>query len=231
VGISTIKHAHRISAKKSETWIPFEGDSFARVFEFFAIFQPGATGLRNVHSDHSLADKPRTLIQRAKKKPSAAGRRELLPTYFNGIIDLLSNNSNVTSTPDGLRKLAIPQGSREAPSEPSEFPVHHLSARLSAKQIGDVLRRYETGESASTLATEFGIASSALLRLLRERNVVVRQQVVTPDQEQVMAQEYEGGMTIAERETKHGLSHGAVLRALHRSGVEMPAKAPRQKAK
>ena len=148
-----------------------------------------------------------------------------------GIIDLLSNNSNVTLTPDGLRKLAIPQGSREAPSEPSEFQVHRLSARLSAKQIGDVVRRYEAGESSRTLATEFGIAPSALLRLLCERNVVVRQQVVTPDQEQVMAQEYEGGMTMAELETKHGLSHGAVLRALHRSGVVMRAKAPRRKAK
>ena len=107
----------------------------------------------------------------------------------------------------------------------------HLSALLSAKQIEDVVRRYEVGQSARTLAAKSGVAPSALLRLLRERNVVVRQQVVTPDQEQLMAREYEGGVTMAELETKHGLSHGAVLRALHRSGAEMRAKKPRKKSK
>lgn len=109
-----------------------------------------------------------------------------------------------------------------------EFQIHRLSARLSAPQIEEVVRRYEAGESARALASESGVAPSALIRLLRERNVVVRMQVVTPDQEVAMAQEYEGGMTVAELETKHRLSHGAVLRVLHRMDVEMRAKAPRR---
>jgi hypothetical protein len=120
-----------------------------------------------------------------------------------GIIDLLSNNSDLTLIPDGLRELAIPQGSREAPSEPMEFQIHRLSARLTAEQISDVLRRYEAGESARALAAEFGVASSALVRLLRERRVVVRRQTVTPEQEELMG---------------------------HRLGVEMRAKAPRAKS-
>jgi hypothetical protein len=132
-------------------------------------------------------------------------------------------------TPDGLRKLAELQRSREAPSEPTEFQIHRLSARLSAEQIADAVRRYEAGESARTLANEFGVAPSALLRLLRERNVVVRKQVVTPDQEQLMARDYESGMTVAELKEKHGISHGAVLRALHRSGATMRAKVPRRR--
>jgi hypothetical protein len=126
-----------------------------------------------------------------------------------GIIDLLPNNSDVTSTPDGLRKLAEPRGSREAPSEPTEFQIHRPSTRLSAEQIDDVVQRYEARESARTLAAESGVAPSALLRLLRERNVVVRRQVVTPDQEETMARDYEAGMTMAELEEKRGLSHGA----------------------
>jgi DNA-directed RNA polymerase specialized sigma24 family protein len=126
--------------------------------------------------------------------------------------------------------LAIPQGLREAPSEPTELQIHRLSARLSTEQIGEVVKRYEAGKSARALAPEFGISPPALLRLLRERNVIVRQQVVTPDQEPAMAREYEDGMKTAELEAKHGLSHGAVLRALHRSGVEMRAKAPRRKS-
>jgi len=148
-----------------------------------------------------------------------------------GIIDLLSNNSDLALTPDGLRKLAIPQGPRSNPSEPGDFQIHRLSARLSAKQIEDVIRRHEAGESARSLAAEFGIAPSALIRLLRERNVVVRRQTVTPDQEEMMARDYEAGMTVAELKEKHGISHGAVLRALHRLGVEMRAKAPRRKSR
>jgi hypothetical protein len=145
------------------------------------------------------------------------------------MIYLLSNNSDLTFTPDVLRKLAVPLGVREAPSAPMDFHIHRLSARLEPEQIEDVVRRYEAGQSARTLAAESGVAPSALLRLLRERNVIVRRQVVTPEQDQTMAREYEDGMTMADLETKHGLSHGAVLRALHRSGVEMRAKAPQRK--
>jgi transcriptional regulator with XRE-family HTH domain len=111
-----------------------------------------------------------------------------------------------------------------------EFQIHRLSARLSPETIDDIVRRYAAGESARSLAQQIGIAPSALLRLLRERNVVVRQQVVTPELEQAMATGYKAGMTVAELKEKHGLSHGAVLRTLHRMGVEMRAKAPRRKS-
>jgi hypothetical protein len=148
-----------------------------------------------------------------------------------GIIDLLSNNSDLTFTPDELRKLAIPQGARRDPSEAVDFQIHRLSARLSAEQIENVVLRYESGESARSLASDFDVATSALIRLLRERNVVVRRQTITPEQEQMMARDYESGMTVAELKDKHGISHGAVLRALHRLGVEMRAKAPRRKSR
>ena len=145
------------------------------------------------------------------------------------MIYLLSNNSDFAFTPDGLRKLAIPQGTTESSEEPLEFKTHRLSARLSSEKIDNILHRYSLGESARALATEANVAPSALIRLLRERNVVVRRQVVTAEVEQALAQGYEAGMTVAELKDKHELSHGAVLRALHRAGVEMRAKAPRKK--
>jgi hypothetical protein len=55
-------------------------------------------------------------------------------------------------------------------------------------------------ESARSLADEYDVAPSALTRLLRERNIVVRQQVVTPSQEQMMAQKYEAGSAMADPE-------------------------------
>jgi transposase len=126
--------------------------------------------------------------------------------------------------------MAIPQGTRSDSSEPGEFHIHRLSARLGAEQIEDVVRRYKAGGSARSLAAEFGVAPSALIRLLRERNVVVRRQTITPEQEEQMARDYETGMTVAKIKDKHGISYGAVLRTLHRMGVEMRAKAPRRKS-
>jgi len=59
--------------------------------------------------------------------------------------------------------------------------------------------------------------------------VVVRKLVVTPETATAMAQDYDTGMTMVELEKKYELSHGAVLRALHRQGAEMRANAPRKK--
>jgi hypothetical protein len=145
------------------------------------------------------------------------------------MIYLLSNNSDVTLTPEKLRELSQCRGSKEATSEQPAYRVHRLDARLGTEQVDDIVRRYEAGASARSLANDNDVAPSALIRLLRERNIVVRQQIVTQELEAAMALDYENGMTMAEIETKHGLSHGAVLRALHQAGVKMRAKSPRKK--
>lgn len=146
-----------------------------------------------------------------------------------GIITLLSNNSDAALTPDALRKLAVPGEPREAAPELTAYQVHRLSARLGPEQVDEIVRRYEVGESARSLASEHGVAPSALGRLLRERNVIVRKFVVTPETAAAMAQGYDTGMTMVELEKKYELSHGAVMRSLHRSGVQMRAKAPQRK--
>jgi len=138
-----------------------------------------------------------------------------------GIIYLFSNNSEVALTPEGLRKLAVLHDGVAAPSETTEFKVHRLSARLNAELIDNVIQRYESGESARSLATEIGIAPSALLRLFRERNVTVQPRFVTPEQGQAMAKDYTAGMTVVQLEAKYRFSHNAVLRALRNAGVEM----------
>jgi hypothetical protein len=145
------------------------------------------------------------------------------------MIDVLSNNSEFTFTPEELRKLAASTGSRDADPTPVRFQFHRLSARLSPDQLEAIVQRYGAGESATSLAGEFGVAPSALLRLFRERSVVVRRYFVTAELEAAMAKDYEAGMTMAKIEAKHGLSHNAVLRALRRAGVEMrPMGRPRK---
>lgn len=92
-----------------------------------------------------------------------------------------------------------------------------------------MVRRANSGESARSLALELGVANSALTRMLREEGVKIQRRKVSAEDEQALARAYEAGSTIAELEKRHKLSHGAVLRALHRAGVEMRAKAPRKR--
>ncbi|MGS0560532.1 helix-turn-helix domain-containing protein [Microbacterium aurugineum] len=109
------------------------------------------------------------------------------------------------------------------------YRAQALSLRLSPETVAEIVRRYEEGESARSLAKTHGVAASALIRLLRENNVVVRKRKVTDAEARQMAKEYGAGATMRELEARFELSHGAVLRSLHRSGVVTRASAPRRK--
>lgn len=74
------------------------------------------------------------------------------------------------------------------------------------------------------------MAPSALLRLLRERNVVVKDRTVSDAVARSMAKEYDAGATMRELESKYGRSHGAVYRALHRADVETRGTGRRRKS-
>jgi hypothetical protein len=65
--------------------------------------------------------------------------------------------------------------------------------------------------------------------MFRDQGVEVSRRKVTADEAEAMAREYEAGATMAELEKKCQLSHGAVLRSLHRSAVDMRPSAPRSK--
>jgi transposase-like protein len=106
---------------------------------------------------------------------------------------------------------------------------HELSKRLGRVKVEELVHRARAGESVRSLARELDVASSALTRVLREEGVVISKRKVSDDETAAMAREYEAGATMAELEEKYGLSHGAVLRALHRCGAKMRASAPRHK--
>lgn len=110
------------------------------------------------------------------------------------------------------------------------YRAQALSLRLSPETVAEIVRRYGEGESARSLAETHGVSASALIRLLRENNVVVKKRKVTDAEARRMANDYEAGSTMRELESKYGLSHGAVLRALHRVGAEMRARAPRRRS-
>ena len=64
--------------------------------------------------------------------------------------------------------------------------------------------------------------------MLREEGAPISKRKVSEDEAAAMKREYEAGATMAELEQNHGLSHGAVSRALHRAGATMRASAPRR---
>lgn len=102
-----------------------------------------------------------------------------------------------------------------------------LKKRLDYKTIASIVQRHGAGESARSLAKEFGVAATALTRLLRTQGATIRRQRVSEVMERRLAEEYEASATMCELEAKHGLSHGAVLRSLKRSGVKMRTRASR----
>ena len=142
--------------------------------------------------------------------------------------DLCSNHWNLPFTPEELRNLAVPGTRCDSPSEAVSYRAHELSERLGTEKISEIVARANAGESARSLARELGVANSALTRMLRVEGVVIQKRNVSVADARALARAYEAGHTIRELEAKHDLSHGAILRALHRAGVEMRAKAPRR---
>lgn len=106
---------------------------------------------------------------------------------------------------------------------------HELSKRLGGAKVDELVRRARAGESVRSLARELDVANSALTRMLRAQGVEISKRKVSEEEAAAMAREYEAGATMAELEKKYGLSHGAVLRAVHRCGAKMRASAPRRK--
>ncbi|MCS3427121.1 hypothetical protein [Leucobacter aridicollis] len=142
----------------------------------------------------------------------------------------MSNNTTFGFTPDGLRMIAQNRPAKDALTElDKQYREHFVEKRLGAKKIKLAIQRYESGESARSIAADYGVAASALLRVFRENCVRVRgPKVTTAETKAEIVRGYEAGATVAELEDTHHVSHGTVLRTLHKAGVTMRAKAPRR---
>jgi hypothetical protein len=64
--------------------------------------------------------------------------------------------------------------------------------------------------------------------MLKAEGVQIQKRKVSECEAATLATDYRAGATMRDLEAKYSLSHGVVLRALHREGVEMRAKAPRR---
>lgn len=146
------------------------------------------------------------------------------------IANLYSNPLELPFTPVELLNLAVPGDRNDGLSTQNVYRRHELSKRLGSVKVEELVRRARAGESVRSLARELGVANSALTRMLRDEGVAISRRKVSDDEAAAMARQYEAGNTVAELEKKYRLSHGAVLRSLHRSAVEMRPSAPRSKS-
>lgn len=137
------------------------------------------------------------------------------------LVELYSNNSTIPWTPEGLEQLAKLGTERRPELAPVPRGARNLLERIDPDQRAEIIRRYREGASASSLARELRVAPSALLKLLRADGVPVRTKSISNEQAERMKEEYETGATVQALMDRHGLSHGAVVRALHRTGTAM----------
>lgn len=69
--------------------------------------------------------------------------------------------------------------------------------RLTGTQRREVIARYQAGEHNTALAKDYGVAKATILGVLREGNVVVRRQPLTPEQIARAVQLYAYGDSVA----------------------------------
>lgn len=134
------------------------------------------------------------------------------------LVYLCSKKSELRRTPVEMRALLAGPGSDRALPNPVPY---RIGQRLGQERCDEIVRRYESGETARALADEFGVAKSALLNLFRRNNVVVRRRALTDEQVAELARDYQTGKTLSELEAETGVPHGTIQRALKAAGTPM----------
>ncbi|WP_165314409.1 hypothetical protein [Agromyces protaetiae] len=85
------------------------------------------------------------------------------------------------------------------------------------------MARYGAGETSTTLAEEYRVAKSTILRVLREARVVVRRQPMTPDQVSEAAQLYEAGLSLSQVAKRLDVNQETMRMAILKAGVVLRA--------
>lgn len=136
------------------------------------------------------------------------------------IVHLCSTKYPTGVTPAGLRQILVAAGSRPESSTPSK-PLRRQWTRLSAPTKKVIAERYVAGETSVALAREFRVAKSTVLNLLREQNVAVRRQPMTPDQVAKAQELYELGHSLSQLSSTMAIPQDTIRLALKKAGVRL----------
>jgi hypothetical protein len=90
---------------------------------------------------------------------------------------------------------------------------------LTVSQRSEIVERYEAGESANSLAREFGVHTSTLVAQLRRAGFDARHRVVDRLDVDEAARLYASGLSLARVGAAIGVSAGTVLNAFRAGGI------------
>ena len=145
----------------------------------------------------------------------ACGEPFIVPV---GIVYLCSTKS---ATPVGATHIREIVASISTSSRELEPRVKRGWNRLNAHQRAEVASRYESGDSTTQLANDYGVAKSTIIGILREKSVAVRRQPLTPEQVSEAARLYESGLSLSQVATKVRVNQETMRVAIVAAGVAL----------
>ena len=138
-----------------------------------------------------------------------------------------SRKAKETSMVSNTADVSVGTGALAAPRPGSGTKGTSKGGRrgiLSPERIEEIIRGYESGESAAVLAARNGVSVFTILYHLRKHRVVLRPKgrpLVRPAQADAMIEDYRAGMPVHEITAKHGLSTGTLYNLIRRRGVDL----------
>lgn len=134
------------------------------------------------------------------------------------VVYLCSNNLATPVTPVQLREILGTAGDSPREHQPR---VKRGWTRLSDEARDEVARRYETGDTTTQLAKDYGVAKSTIIGILRAKKVVVRRQSLLAEQVSEAAQLYESGLSLSQVAARLNINQETMRVAIISCGVEL----------
>ncbi|MFB2556784.1 hypothetical protein [Herbiconiux liangxiaofengii] len=157
--------------------------------------------------------------------PSLAGQ---VTDYSNTSLEHLAAALNRFASPEAgektleeLNALFCLVSSSENVRPVTTPKIHDAARRLGAERVSELVAKYEAGAPAQTLANEFNIGSSTVLRLVRTAGGRVRRHGVEDEVRDEARRLYESGLSVQKVADRLGLTQSTTLRTLTRAGVTM----------
>jgi predicted transcriptional regulator len=97
--------------------------------------------------------------------------------------------------------------------------VHKLQHRLNEVTIAEPMTRYEAGMTGLQLAAEFDTSKASVMKLLRQRGIVIRQSRFTDAEQADIVRLFREGVTQFKIATRLERDRSSIWHVLHRAGL------------
>ena len=116
-----------------------------------------------------------------------------------------------------LRRVLSGQG-RDRPSARTVRSLRQKQTRLSGDQVGEVVERYQAGETANALAQVFGVHRTTIVRHVEATGALTRYRILSERDVAEGRRLYAQGWSLARPGEHFGVATRTVLNAFQRAG-------------